>query len=589
VVAASVVEAGHPARAAPEAAPTVTRRAVPAAPSARFHNAWFAAAMLFVVARAWPVLSNTPGRDQGTYLTIGRSLLQGRILYRDLWDNKPPGIFYIYALIGKLFGVRMWCAAAVDLALLLMVSWCLFRFAERYLGPGGAAVAVAVHATWHVEAGYIFTAQPEFFQLPLIFGAYLLVAGSVAGLPPDRLRLSRMALQEQLQHFAGGWKIRHFVAGALLGAAFWLKYNAFIFLPLLLIPYLDRAALDAHPPRLRFSVMWRQLAGRVAWVLLGFGAVVALVLGYFAAHGALPAMREIQFQVLPRYAAMAAERRRLPLGKWIAVRSEFFIGAPTLAATAVALVIAWARRDLARLGPLAGAAAIAYAGTAVQLSFHSYYFATCYPFFALIWAYLVVTLWELCRAVAEACARRGWQLAHVLVWVLFANLLYWPLPGQLNRIQMDYESLREWRAGPESFYANHPWEIPFEHMSGQLQVIHYVKANASRNDRIFLWGGHTLICYLSERACVTRFVSNLGLMSRWAPQAWRDEVAGELKARPPEWIVVARDDALPSITYVNLSSDGYLDRRYPALAGLVAGEYHPAADFTSFVLYRRNR
>ena len=600
--AAGVAEASHLAKAA-----TGTLHPAAAAPVNRFRAGWFAASMLFVAARALPALSNTPGRDQGTYLTIGRSLLQGRILYRDLWDNKPPGIFYIYALIGKLFGVRMWCAAAVDLALLLVVSWCLFRFAERYLGPGGAAVAVVVHATWHVEAGYIFTAQPEFFQLPLIFGAYFLISGSLpavggvriaAGDPvpgerspsraADRPAFPRATVGGWLQQFAGSWTTRHFAAGALLGAAFWLKYNAFMFLPLLLVPYLDGRALGVQPPRLRFNARGRQLAGRVAWVMVGFAAVVAVVLGYFTLHGALPAMREIQFQVLPRYAAMAAERRRLPLGQWIAVRSEFFLGAATLAATAVALVVAWARRDLARLGPLAAAAAVAYAATAVQMSFHSYYFATCYPFFALMWAYLAVTLWELCRAAAQACSRQGLRVARVLVWVLFANLLYWPLPAQLNRIQMDYESFREWRAGPESYYANHPWEIPFEHMRGQLQVIHYLTAHGSPHDRIFLWGGHTLICYLSERTCVTRFVSNLGLMSRWAPQAWRDEVAGELQAQPPEWIVMARDDALPSITYVNLSSDEYLFQRYPALAGLVTRDYHPAADFTSFVLYGRN-
>ncbi|HEY6292209.1 MAG TPA: glycosyltransferase family 39 protein [Terriglobia bacterium] len=585
--AASGVEARHPAVAAPER--TRPDTPPPTQGASRFHNAWFAAAMLFVVARALPVLSNTPGRDQGTYLTIGRSLVQGRILYRDLWDNKPPGIFYIYAIIGKLFGTRMWCAAAVDLALLLLVSWCLFRFAERYLGPGGAAVAVAVHATWHVEAGYIFSAQPEFFQLPLIFGAYFLVAAGAAADPPARPVLPGMRLWQALRHVARDWRVRHLAAGALLGAAFWLKYNAFVFLPLLLVPYLDGGALGGRPPRLAFTATPRQLAERLVWVLVGFATVVAVVLGYFASHGALPAMREIQFQVLPRYAAMAAERRRLPLGQWIAVRSGFFLGAARLAATAVALVVAWARRDLARLGPLAGAAAVAYAATAVQISFHSYYFATCYPFFALMWAYLAVTLWELCRAAAQACARRSLRLAQVLVWVLFANLLYWPLPAQFNRIQMDYESLREWRAGPESFYANHPWEIPFEHMSGQLQVIHYLKTNGSPGDQIFLWGGHTLICYLSGRPCVTRFVSNLGLMSLWVPQAWRDEVARELRAQPPEWIVVARDDALPSITYVNLSSDQYLVERYPEMANLVASDYHPAADFTSFVLYRRNR
>ena len=54
-------------------------------------------------------------------------------------------------------------------------------------------------------------------------------------------------------------------------------------------------------------------------------------------------------------------------------------------------------------------------------------------------------------------------------------------------------------------------------------------------------------------------------------------------------LVVARDDALPSITYVYLSSDRFLEERYPELADLMRSGYTPAADFTTFVVYRRNR
>ena len=524
--------------------------------------------MLFALARALPVLSNFPGRDQGTYLTIGRSLLEGRILYRDLWDNKPPGIFYLYALIARVFGTHLWSAAAVDLGLILLISWCIFRFTDRSLGPMAAAVAVAIHAAWHVEAGYIFTAQPEFFQLPLIFGAYSLVE----------------SCREQT-----GWRVRHLAAGALMGAAFWLKYNAVIFLPLLLVPYLRTDALALPSPRFALRLARREVAARAAWITAGLSAAVIVVAAYFWIHGAMPALRQIQFEVLPRYAAMAAERRKLPLAEWIAVRSEFFLGSLTLAGTAVALAAAWRRRDFGRAAPVFAGAALAYAATAVQIGFHSYYFASCYPFFAMIWGYLAISLWEASVAASRACAARRWRVAQALVWVLFANLLYWPLPQELSRIQMDYENFREWKLHPENFYANHNWGIPFEHAREQLQVVRYLQANAKPGDEMFLWAGHTLICYLSGRPCVTRFVSNLGLMSLWTPQAWRDEVVHELRARPPRWIVVARDDALPSITYVYLSSDRYLEERYPSLADFIRSDYTPAADFTTFVLYRRNR
>lgn len=42
--------------------------------------------------------------DLSTYAVISHELLYGRGLYSDLWDNKPPGIFIIYALAEMLVG-----------------------------------------------------------------------------------------------------------------------------------------------------------------------------------------------------------------------------------------------------------------------------------------------------------------------------------------------------------------------------------------------------------------------------------------------------------------------------------------------------
>jgi len=44
------------------------------------------------------------GRDQGIYTLAGDSLLEGKTPYKDIWDFKPPGIFFVYALARSLFG-----------------------------------------------------------------------------------------------------------------------------------------------------------------------------------------------------------------------------------------------------------------------------------------------------------------------------------------------------------------------------------------------------------------------------------------------------------------------------------------------------
>src|SRR5713226_7215626 len=71
--------------------------------AARYRHFWFAAALVFVSLRGLPNLSYPVSRDQSTYCVIAEGLLRGERLYRELWDNKPHGIFYIFTPVVKLF------------------------------------------------------------------------------------------------------------------------------------------------------------------------------------------------------------------------------------------------------------------------------------------------------------------------------------------------------------------------------------------------------------------------------------------------------------------------------------------------------
>jgi hypothetical protein len=48
---------------------------------------------VLVPSAPWP--SALPGTDQGVFLYIGTETLSGSIPYRDVWDHKPPAIYYI--------------------------------------------------------------------------------------------------------------------------------------------------------------------------------------------------------------------------------------------------------------------------------------------------------------------------------------------------------------------------------------------------------------------------------------------------------------------------------------------------------------
>jgi hypothetical protein len=519
--------------------------------------------VLYVLVRALPILCFPMGCDHGTYLTIGQGLLEGKQLYRDLWDNKPPGIFITYAGIAKLFGRAPWGVPAVDILLLFAISYLLFRFTKPYLGSAGAAIAVVVHASMHGEILYFWIAQPETFQVACILAAYLLI-----------IRRGRWDTTSS------------FAAGLVLGYACWLKYNAVAFLPFLLfVPFLDTSRLDWEPPRASLSINWQNWLAKAGLLLAGLAAAIGVVLAWIALKGAWPAMKEAQFEVLPRYAAMAVQRRRHYLLAAL-VRTNYWVGVWNLWATLAGLLVAWLRRDLRRFAPFFLATLSSIAAVAMQVRFHDYYFQICYPFLAAIWAYLALSCFEGSRALASNFRQRGWQLAAVLVWIVFAQAAFWPLPEEFSKLTMRYEQLREWGIDPEKFYASYPGQMPFEHSQGEFRVIDYLNQYAEPSDGVYVWSFNCQIYYLTGHQPPTRFVSNLGIISLWSPPRWRVELMRDLRASRPRFIIVARGDQLPVLTYVNLDSEGYL-KTFPEFGSFITNNYKAAADFDSFVVYER--
>jgi Dolichyl-phosphate-mannose-protein mannosyltransferase len=521
------------------------------------------AALAAVFILSLPNLQYPIGRDQATYCVIAESLLKGKHLYRDLWDNKPPGIFYLYVPIVQLLGRATWLVGAVDLVCVTAAALATFFFCTRYLGPQAGAIAAVLYAYWHNRKGYINAAQPEVFLVLFVFAAFFLLAR---------------------EGHRWGW--RSFAAGLALGAAFWIKYNALAFLPLIvLLPYLDTGRLDLPSPRLGLTLPWGAWPARTAALLGGPAATIACVLAWFRLSGAWPAMSEVQFQVLPRYGAMVVERTPHYF-LWALRQVNFNLGTWPEAGVALALLIAWRCRDLHRMAPIFIAAASGFLVTASQARFNAYSFETFFPFLAMLWAYAAVEIFEGFRTLSRQFSRRGWATARVGVWLVFINCMYFPLPAPAMRQVERYQGLEKWWRNPEKSYGSYWWSLGIEHLGGELQAVRYLKAHSSPGDEVYVWGTAPLIYFLSARQCPSRFVSNLALVSNWAPTAWRDELVQTLKARSPRFIIVERRDAIPAVSGTTLDSQEYLIR-YPALLHLINSRYKCAKVFTNFTVYVR--
>ena len=515
---------------------------------------WLALALLFVALRALPNISYPMHRDQATYCVVAQDLLHGAKLYRDVWDNKPPGIFWIYELIVKLFGPVMWSVGVVDVLWLLVISWCVFRFAEHYLGLGSAVGAVLVNAHLHCRAaGYVNAAQTESFLILFIFLAYFLVWRQ------------------------GRWTLaRHFAAGLVFGGAFWLKYNAVAFLPLLLlVPYLDLNGLDSAPLRPRLRVPWRAWLERSITLVAGWSTVSVAVLAYFWQAGLWSVLWESHFAVLPGYGASPVGRESyLTLA---VLRTTYHLGLFTFVAPWVAVWVAWRTRELARFTPVFVGAGTAYASAAMGVHFHPPAFEACYPFYAMVWGYLAVKMCEARRTLDRGFAARGERLARVGLVVAAGAAVLGLLAAEVIILVENYRDLARWSQSHEEFYAHYPSPFPLEDLEGQMQVIRLVKADGASQDgpqgELYVWGYYDLIYYATGLRPPTRFISFFPLKyTFWGRPEWRQELMRDLEKSPPAYFVVSRREDLGI---------------FPQLESFVSRSYKPYAVFAQFSVYRR--
>jgi hypothetical protein len=525
---------------------------------------WLALTLVLVVLRALPGLAYPVGRDQATFCMIAQSLLHGQQLYRDLWDNKPPGIFWLFALLVKVCGPVMWSVGVLNILWLVAISYCISRFTGRYLSTTAAITAVVVNASWHLEEGFYNAAQVETFLVLFVFASYFLMAS------------------------AGVWRYaRRFGAGVLFAAAFWLKYNALAFLPLVLaVPYLDFSPLDAKPRRVSLSISWHQWFRELAAFVAGFVPAVAVVLVYFWWQGVWPALKEVQFQVLPRYEAIMLERTSLGINCLrLLVSTCLFLGG-SMAVSVAAVVVARRRGELARIAPAVVASGLAYSSTVAQVRLISYMFEACWPFFAVLWGYVGVALYQSFRRELKERESHGWRHVRLDVWVLLAALFCWPLAKEIRGALRDFRNLAAWRHDANTFYASPALAKHLAYTPEQMLVIDSIRKDTAASDHVFVWGCEPLIYFLSQRTIVSRFPCNYPLISPWGPPAWREELLSDLEHSPPRIVVVARDDEVPQITYQTLDSERFL-QMFPELHAFIIDHYHLADNFVHFSVYVR--
>ncbi len=148
----------------------------------------------------YPYAMEVPHRDSGIYLYIGREVLQGKTIYRQVWEHKPPFIFFINALglfLGKGSGWGIWGIEVVFLFTTVLLSYFTLR---RKIHPVGSLLLTVISflASFQYMSGNFTEEYALLFQAAIIF-----------------IFLSNQFREKEL--------LNYFIIGVLTGVAFNIK------------------------------------------------------------------------------------------------------------------------------------------------------------------------------------------------------------------------------------------------------------------------------------------------------------------------------------------------------------------------------
>ena len=139
-------------------------------------KAWFLLiiAFLFVLLRIPSLVEPNWYKDEGIYQIVGREIASGKILYKDIWDNKPPFLYLIYSVFdGNLFSVKLASLFSGLFSLFAFYALTGKIFTKNFSRYLSTLLYGFLFATPFLE-GNIANAE-NFMLLPIILAGYFVI------------------------------------------------------------------------------------------------------------------------------------------------------------------------------------------------------------------------------------------------------------------------------------------------------------------------------------------------------------------------------------------------------------------------------
>ena len=429
----------------------------------------------------------SPGLDASLFMYIGAGINRGQVPYRDLWENKPPLVFFLDALGLWLAGGSTWGVWFFDLAAWMLSVVLLFLLLRKEVG----------------RAGLFFALASFVLNLPVIFGA-----GNMTEEFALPCQLAGLYFFTRLER-EGRHPWPAFWLGVTFALSFLLKQTT-IGVWIALAGYLFLSRILVHKPIKVYVILWASA---------GAALVAGAVLAYFAAHQALYYLWDVAFRFNYYYtrASIASHIAAvyILLSRWSLLSSMFPVSLLAWLAGLVYLRrVGWGKMPLLLLVSMLDFP-IECLMLGVSVSTYTHYLVSMLPAVAILNGYLV----------------------HFLLQALKTRLRF--PPAALVYPLLLFLAVFQGVKTVASLYAT---DLP-KQVSSALE---YINKHSSQADYVLVWGFHANINFLSGRLAPTCFIHQIPLytVGYATPQIF-DELLSDLQKKPPKLIIDSRTNSMP--------------------------------------------
>ena len=486
-----------------------------------------AVAMVAAFALRVPSIAEPLGIDQSLWASAVRGMARHQLLYRDVWEQRPPGIYFTYLTGFRVFGWTPAAVAWMDILASGATTLLLFAIVRRLTGVTTAAVAGALYATLTMP-GWVY--RHDGFLERSVCETFIVVCVGLAAWCAVRWREAARGAESTDPALHLGGDVWALGVGFFGGAAVVYKPNAGLYLPALLVwmwfyrpasittrdvvrAFVVAALAATLAPALTLLWLWRL-------DLLGDARVAVLDFNRFYVSQGL---------TLKGYA--------LDFSKaiWLRMKTD-----PLWAAGGIgSLVVAWelARRRavdaLAGLAVLWGAAAALVIVVNGARLFNTYFIQALAPL-AVLAAWLLVD---------RARGSIGWRVVSLATAALMLTFLV-----QRHYVARVYEFAQADLAVMRGTIDRSTYLDRFGGYGNDRgysaraneELAGYVRQHTAPDDRIFLFGINGAgVYFLSDRLTAHRFLRvNFFVPSEFPnPDFTLGAVVSDLAARRPRYLI----------------------------------------------------